>query len=98
MEWKVEEWKDSRHIIRYLKNIEREEKNLPITIKNSMKENRPLGRRVNCKLEENGSWGKKSVLLMTAKRFRKISTKKRSSDLKWKKYPDVLFLRTVSVG
>lgn len=63
-----------------------------------MKENRPLGRRVNCKLEENGSWGKKSVLLMTAKRFRKISTKKRSSDLKWKKYPDVLFLRTVSVG
>lgn len=65
----MEEWKDSRHIIRYLINIEREEKNLPITIKNSMKENRPLGRRVNCKLEENGSWGKKKCAADDSKKI-----------------------------
>lgn len=64
-------------------------------IQKSTKENRLLGKRVTCRLEENGSW-EKSVLL-TAKRLREISTRKRSSDLKWKKYPYVLFLRTFSM-
>lgn len=61
-----------------------------------MKENRLLGETVNCTLEDNGSW-EESVLLLTAKRLREISTRKRSSDFKWKKYPYVLFLKTFSV-
>lgn len=34
-----------------------------------MKENRPLGRRVNCKLEENGSWGKKKCAADDSKKI-----------------------------
>lgn len=48
-----------------------------------MKENRLSGETVNCTLEDNGSW-EESVLLLTAKRLREISTRKRSSDFNGK--------------
>jgi len=89
------EWKDSRHIIRYLINTERDREKYTNNHTKSTKESRLLGKNVTCTLEDRGFW-EKSVLLLMVKRLRKTSTRKRSSNSKWKKYPYVLFLRTFS--